>query len=308
MRSLLVRPVGRLVTLARRDGSRSRLCLLVLITGVLGSLCLMGDSASVEAQEYSAYEDPDKPVAAFILSQKDNAEEFRSFFGLDDEQMEGVLTAARKENGALARARSAPDHNERVRSIVAETKADLEASLPEDRIPQLAPWMDAKFVQEGREAADSAVAESGFSAARSRGVRCKVFATYYSAHTRNEVALPHRSLKFRERYRKVRIRPVVGGRGARAPVKEVGPWNTRDNYWQSRKKRTKWKDLRRCLPEAQAAYFKNYNRGRDESGRVVTNPAGIDLTLAVAKRMGIKRRMQRDGVVRVYVRYPWMPR
>lgn len=300
---------------ARRDGLGKRLYVLACLAGVLGSLCLLTGSTAVEAQEgYSAYEDADKPVAAFVLSQGENAEEFRETFGLDAGEMEGVLAAVRAENAALARVRaggttvSAADYNERVGEVVAETKKGIEAPIPEDERVRLARWMDARFAREGREAAASSVVEGGFMATRARAIRCKVFATYYGARTRDEVALPHRSLQGRERHRRIRIWPVYGGRRAKAFVKDTGPWNTRDNYWQSRRERSKWRKLPRCVPQAQAAYFRNFNRGRDENGRVVTNPAGIDITLGVAGRMGIKKRMQRKGVVRVQVRYPWVQR
>ena len=38
-----------------------------------------------------------------------------------------------------------------------------------------------------------------------------------------------------------------------------------------------WKDLPQGRPEAQAAYQNGYNGGKDEFGRTVANPAGIDL-------------------------------
>jgi len=44
--------------------------------------------------------------------------------------------------------------------------------------------------------------------------------------------------------------------------------------------------LERFVPEAWAAFKKDYNNGKDGSGRVVTNPAGIDLCLTVAKSLG----------------------
>jgi hypothetical protein len=46
-----------------------------------------------------------------------------------------------------------------------------------------------------------------------------------------------------------------------------------------------WKNLPRGLPEAEAAYYDNYNRGRDEFGRKVLNPAEIDLTPAVGAKL-----------------------
>jgi hypothetical protein len=67
------------------------------------------------------------------------------------------------------------------------------------------------------------------------------------------------------------------GRCAFAPVWDVGPWNTRDDYWNPPDRREFWTDLPRGLPEAQAAKERGYNRGKDQFGRLVRNPAGIDL-------------------------------
>ena len=66
-----------------------------------------------------------------------------------------------------------------------------------------------------------------------------------------------------------------------------------------------WNDLPRCEPEAQAAYFDNYNRGKDQFGREVLNPAAIDITPAVARRMDVWRKIQRRGLIKVHVRYLW---
>jgi hypothetical protein len=67
------------------------------------------------------------------------------------------------------------------------------------------------------------------------------------------------------------------GRCAFAPVWDVGPWNTRDDYWNASKKRQEWQDLPRGLPQAQAAKQDGHNGGKDQFGRTVLNPAGIDL-------------------------------
>jgi hypothetical protein len=304
----------------RRNGRFGPLAWLAL--GVAISLVVLvfaGGPEPVDAQEYSAYSDPDKAAVGSILSDERNAREFQTEFGLDEGEMASVLAAVQRENEALAQIYAerytqeiaVSDYNERVRRVVAETKTSIEALLDEETLPRLREWVDAKFAQEGQEAEESAVADEQVSAEGARSLRCKVYATYYDAFTRYEVALPHRGLKFRDRHRRVPIRPVNGGRGARAPVKEVGPWNTYDNYWLARtsnEKKDEWRNLPRCVPEAQAAFYKNFHRGKDESGRTVTNPAGIDLTLAVAKRMGIKDRIQRQGKVRVFVRFPWVER
>jgi hypothetical protein len=67
------------------------------------------------------------------------------------------------------------------------------------------------------------------------------------------------------------------GRCAFAPVWDVGPWNTRDDYWNAPERRQEWRDLPRGLPQSQAAKQKGYHGGKDQFGRKVVNPAGIDL-------------------------------
>ena len=134
-----------------------------------------------------------------------------------------------------------------------------------------------------------------------------VYATQFDADTSNEVALPDKYVKFstinltgkipenkRKYYNKkfhVSISyDTVTMMGV--PVRDVGPWNTNDNYWDSKNAnnpRRKFKDLDRFVPEAQAAFRSGYNNGKDESGRIVTNPAGIDLCLTLAKKLGFKK-------------------
>ncbi len=67
------------------------------------------------------------------------------------------------------------------------------------------------------------------------------------------------------------------GRCAFAPVWDVGPWNTKDDYWNPGPKRQQWADVAQGVPQAQAAYKDAYNGGRDQFDRKVSNPSGIDL-------------------------------
>ncbi|MGD9986493.1 hypothetical protein [Pseudonocardia sp.] len=67
------------------------------------------------------------------------------------------------------------------------------------------------------------------------------------------------------------------GRCSFAPVWDVGPWNTRDDYWNPGNIRQNWADLPQGVPQAQAAYRDGYNGGNDQFGRKALNPAGIDL-------------------------------
>ncbi|GAB3956161.1 hypothetical protein GCM10027614_67520 [Micromonospora vulcania] len=75
----------------------------------------------------------------------------------------------------------------------------------------------------------------------------------------------------------VRVCTTTGARCEYAPVWDVGPWNTRDDYWNPSAVRENWKNLPQGRPEAQAAYQSGYNDGRDQFGRTVLNPAGVDL-------------------------------
>ncbi|WP_199431019.1 hypothetical protein [Qaidamihabitans albus] len=73
----------------------------------------------------------------------------------------------------------------------------------------------------------------------------------------------------------VRVCTIGNARCEWAPVWDVGPWNTRDDHWNPG--RESWPDLPHGKPQAQAAYEDGHNGGRDQFGRKVANPAGIDL-------------------------------
>ncbi|WP_273327894.1 hypothetical protein [Vallitalea guaymasensis] len=68
-------------------------------------------------------------------------------------------------------------------------------------------------------------------------------------------------------------------------VKEAGPYNIKDDYWNCICR--KYKDLDCMMPMAQAAFFDNYNDGKDEYGRIVLLQAGIDLNVKTAKKLGL---------------------
>ncbi|MFG1644208.1 peptidoglycan-binding protein [Amycolatopsis sp. NPDC049252] len=75
----------------------------------------------------------------------------------------------------------------------------------------------------------------------------------------------------------VKLCNPANGRCEVAPVWDVGPWNTKDDYWNPASTRQSWKTLAQGRPEAQAAYQDGFNGGKDQYGRTVGNPAGIDL-------------------------------
>ncbi len=323
MRSLLARLFGRLLISPRTAGRGGQVIAASFILCAAGGLAVAGDSSTVGAQGYSAYADPEKPVVSFLLSDDENVRDLQKTFGLDDRETEKALSIVRAENERLAKEyaeseeivaanRSLPDeevsgkiaasdYDETVRTAVEETKKDLAMLLPERERPRLAAWVDEQWLEA---VAGSSEGGSGRAVETKSGRKLvcdRVFATQYKGYTRFEAALPHRGLKFGDRPEV----PIMRGKHKITPrIKEVGPWNTYDNYWRTGKKRSMWRDLPRCIPEARAAYFKDYNRGRDEFGRKVLNPAGVDLTPAAARKLGLDR--YQNGWVSV--RFPWVRR
>ena len=301
---------------------RLGLCLLALALAGGTLAAAYGDAAG--ADEYSAYSDPDKTALSLILSEQENVREFGRDFGLDGARVEKILATVREENEKLAEeyaasdkivaankalpdheiaARiSASDYDETVEGAIGETKESVVGLLPEGGEPALRAWVDEQWAQEVSSSSEDSYARVEETKAGRRLV-CKVFATQYIGYTRYEASLPHRTLKFGSRPEVV-IKRVNGNVAVRPRIKEVGPWNTYDNYWQTSKNRTMWKSLKRCVPQAHAAYYRNYNGGKDEFGRTVLNPAGVDLTPAVASDL----RLGKYQNAWVYVKFPWLRR
>jgi hypothetical protein len=73
---------------------------------------------------------------------------------------------------------------------------------------------------------------------------------------------------------KFSVRVTYKGRSVVLPVWDVGPWNTKDDYWNVGRR---YSDLPVGRPMAHAAYYDGYNGGRDERGRRINNPNGIDI-------------------------------
>lgn len=274
---------------------------LGVVSAILAAFIIFsaGDSSGANADEYSAYEDPEKSVVATVLSRPGEAEDFQREFGLGESDADAAVRAVNEENARLSEAyyegeeeieggRSlagksgdvAGEYNETLAEESGETRDEVEGIIPESRHVELEAWMNDRYTEARRNCSATKDPRR-----RAKGGTLEtVFATQYYGHTKFEVALPHRKLKFDPGHR---VRVSYKGRSVWAPVKEVGPWNTYDNYWQSPKQRTTYKKLGRGMPEAEAAWCRGFNRGKDEQGRIVRNPAGIDLTPAVARRLGL---------------------
>jgi hypothetical protein len=88
------------------------------------------------------------------------------------------------------------------------------------------------------------------------------------------VALPSWSVLASKGGDEFQVRVSYKGRSVVLPVWDVGPWNTRDDYWNPNRR---YSDLAVGLPMAQAAHQNGYNGGRDQFGRRIRLPNGIDI-------------------------------
>jgi hypothetical protein len=70
------------------------------------------------------------------------------------------------------------------------------------------------------------------------------------------------------------VRLSYKGRSTVVPVYDVGPYNTRDDYWDY--ERDKFQDLPRGWPEDHAAYYEGYNNGYGDKG-YVRFPTAVDV-------------------------------
>jgi hypothetical protein len=78
------------------------------------------------------------------------------------------------------------------------------------------------------------------------------------------VALPSWSVLSSRGGNEFQVRLTYKDRTVVVPVWDVGPWNTKDDYWSPNRR---YSDLPVGLPMAQAAYQNGYNGGRDSFGR-----------------------------------------
>jgi hypothetical protein len=88
------------------------------------------------------------------------------------------------------------------------------------------------------------------------------------------VALPHWGVLSSNGGAEFQVRVTYRDRSVVLPVWDVGPWNTHDDYWSPNRR---YGDLPIGQPMSQAAYHQRYNGGRDEFGRRIRMPNGIDI-------------------------------
>ena len=101
-------------------------------------------------------------------------------------------------------------------------------------------------------------------------------------------ALPSRRVLNSQGKKDYQVKISYKGKEATVPIWDVGPWNTRDNYWDE--KRDLFGDLPRFQPQAFAAWAYDYNGGRDQFNRWVSFPASIDIADGTfIEKLGMQR-------------------
>jgi len=264
-----------------------------------------------------------KAVLSYLFMTKDakierDIKNLQVSLGLADSEMTALRNIALNEAKALMglkeKSLKAISYNKQVEEIGMNTLT-LTRHVLGKKHDKFLKWIEEWWLQEAKYRNNIMIMNQRVKASVDR---IYVYATQYYGHTSFEVALPDKYVKFANLgwwhpsaynnppYTVNVWNPDTNKAVLGVEVREVGPWNENDNYWDSAygsNHRRKFRDLSLGTPESYAAYYRDYNGGKDEFGRSVTNPAGIDLTPDVAKQLGL-RPLQNAWV---WVRYSDLP-
>jgi hypothetical protein len=294
----------------------------VLLTAVLPAAAFPSYSLAIQATPPSPIWGS-KPVLGYFLLTAGIAEQLRQEVGLDEDQFHAAVEIARQEVAGLldleassGRIMADPDrnllekrqwvvdsgYNRQVSGLLESSKAALSGALGPAAYARLVDWIEARWVIErqlhGTDALNQPAQASGPAAARTY----RVYATRFDSNDNYIVAIPDKCIKlanggaqkcsgyeYGQNY-SVRLQ-YQGGPAVKVIVGESGPWNVDDNFWTTvadPQPRRLFTDLPLGMPEAQAAYFDNYNGGLDQFGRQVTSPVAIDLARQVSIDIGLQ--------------------
>ncbi len=256
-----------------------------------------------------------KPVFSYFALTGSLAEAMQDELSISEDEFAAIRRTAQQEAADLRRLEAsslpiiqdsdlslpekraqiaASGYNLRVLEILAASQAQLKRELGAATYTRLVDWIERRWSVE-QELHGTASMES-----TAGGRTYSIYATRFDA-TSYIVALPDGCLKIAnggnhlcddsgyatgQNY-SVRLSYKAS---TTAKVGDSGPWNVDDNYWSGvddPQPRRLFPDLPVGMPEAQAAYFDNYNDGEDQFGRTVTAPFGIDLNRDVSIDIGL---------------------
>lgn len=275
-------------------------------------------AASFESTDVKGEPNPlynDKNVLNYLLWTVDeklekDVEQLQSEFALSEEQMDILKQWGLNERRLIIQNmdKSVETFNSTVNSVLQDRNLTLRQVFGEDYY-KFENWIQNWWIEEKEYRATWLNQRQSLFADEDR--ISGIFATQYNPNTTGayEVALPDKYVKFANLgwvndipaayqsiyddppYKVNVYYPVTNLAVNGVDVDEVGPWNTDDNYWNSAtgssNPRRLFTDLDLGIPEAYAAFYDDYNDGKDQSGRTVLNPAGIDLTPNVASDLGL---------------------
>lgn len=251
-----------------------------------------------------------RSVLPYFLLDPDHRGALAETSGFSDEVIDGLVEIAHVEAARVAELRLESDsglresgpRSERVSAfnrqavaLLAESWERVAGLLGPEGTGRLHSWIAGAWGEDRAE--HGRVSLCG----REDPLAYTVFMTQYIGFTDYELALPDKYVKFANLGWEIhpgyenpphRVRLAHDGYTiASVDVLDVGPWNIDDNYWNPvghpERPRRLFTDLPQGMPEAQAAYYDNYNGGRDQYGRMVLNPAGADATPEVAADLGL---------------------
>jgi LysM repeat protein len=185
---------------------------------------------------------------------------------------------------------------------LAEQQLALQQVLDEAVYARLVEWIESRWLVERALHGSASLVDQQIKATRTY----TVYAARYDAGGAYTVALPDQCVKFAnngiasltkcanygyEDGVNYSVSISYQGRSVSVRPQEAGPWNVDDTFWATISDptpRRMFTDLALGVPQAQAAYFDNYNGGLDQFGRKVKQPFGIDLSFEVAADLGIQ--------------------
>lgn len=260
-----------------------------------------------------------KPVLEYFLLTPDLAELLWGEVGLSEAQFQVIHDIALREAGQLLelnlasqyiiqdaklslrekRARVADSsYNRKVMSVVELSLQAIEETLDAETYAKFVEWIEQRWILEKEL---YGTAQNALAARR--------FTIYATRHdwSAKIVGLPGKCIKFAnigyplgnpdnecngdyDYNQHYSVKVEYKGSSAVAEVLDVGAWNIDDNYWATTsdpQPRYMFTDLPLGMPEAQAAWFENYNGGLDQFGRQVTNPVGIELDRELSIDIGL---------------------
>lgn len=312
------------VTCHPADGMRGRfLARFLAVTAVLAVL-VMHAPAGNSAEVRSLWLDDSKPVASVLFTQEDLLDRLSQDLGLSASQLEAIRNAGMTETRTLALLKRQSDavisrddlnldqkqvgissmgYNEQVREAVQVSRIAIETTLSSGQLSNLPGWIDARMQEQRGMAVQAALMASTGSPVEASAGPYRVYATQYFSNfgaASVDVAVPDKYAKFAAlgwEYHSgypaggnYSVNLVYNGRSMNVPVKDCGPWNIDDNYWNTTggtRPRRLFNNLPTGMPESQAAYYDNYNGGLDQFGRTVSNPAGVDLSPQAGVQLGL---------------------